>query len=324
MKRFTAIFLLASFHLSWIAHLGVASATTFPVKPITLLIPFPPGGGTDTHLRALSLLASQHLGQPIVIETKSGASGSVALTYLARNVKPDGYTISVVVPTSFRLPLIQKMNYEPIKDLTYISRLSGYAYVVAVKADSPWLTWRDLVNFARANPGKLTYGNAGEHSTTHLMMEQIAVAEKISWTAVPFKGDGDQILSLLGGQIDIGSPSMGVAPHVEGGKLRLLAIWTKDRASRFPNVPTLQEQGTNMVAEVPYGLVGPAGMDPAVVNAISEAFRKASAEESNKAMLRQLGQVDLYMSPAEFSDWARKSYASEQELIQRINNRNPK
>lgn len=321
MKRLLAILLVAALHLGWITHAGIAAAAPYPTKPITLLMPFPPGGGTDTHLRSLSLLASQHLGQPIVIETKSGASGSVALTYLARNAQPDGYTLSVVVPTSFRLPLLQKMNYEPLKDLTFISRLSGYAYVIAVKADSPWRTWRDLINYTRANPGKLTYGNAGENSTTHLVMEKIAAAEKISWTAVPFKGDGDQILSLLGGQIDVGTPSMGVAPHVEGGKVRLLAIWTKDRASRFPAVPTLQEQGTDMVAEVPYGLVGPAGMDPAVVTAISEAFRKASAEESNKAMLRQLGQVDLYMSPAEFTEWARKSYASERDLIQKLTGR---
>jgi tripartite-type tricarboxylate transporter receptor subunit TctC len=318
MKKTFTFLLLAAAQLGWVGTVGTAAASTFPTKPITLLMPFPPGGGTDTHLRALSLRAGQLLGQPIVIETKSGASGSVALTYLARTSQPDGYTLSVVVPTSFRLPLIQKMNYEPMKDLTYVSRLSGYAYVIAVRADSPWRTWRDLVNYARANPGKLNYGNAGENSTTHLVMEQIAAAEKISWTAVPFKGDGDQILSLLGGQIDIGSPSMGVAPHVEGGKLRLLAIWTKDRAARFPDVPTLQEQGTNMVAEVPYGLVGPAGMDPAVVNTIAEAFRKASAEESNKAMLRQLGQVDLYMSPAEFTAWAQKSYASERELIQKL------
>lgn len=319
-KLFTAL-LLAALHIGWLGHAGIAAAAPYPTKPITLLMPFPPGGGTDTHLRSLSLRASQLLGQSIVIETKSGASGSVALTYLARNAQPDGYTLSVVVPTSFRLPLVQKMNYDPMKDLTFISRLSGYAYVIAVKADSPWRTWRDLVNYARANPGKLTYGNAGENSTTHLVMEQIAAAEKISWTAVPFKGDGDQILSLLGGQIDMGSPSMGVAPHVEGGKLRLLAIWTKDRATRFPDVPTLQEQGTDMVAEVPYGLVGPAGMDPAVVNTIAEAFRKASAEEANKAMLRQLGQVDLYMSPAEFSAWAAKTYASERELIQKLNSK---
>jgi tripartite-type tricarboxylate transporter receptor subunit TctC len=258
------------------------------------------------------------LGQQIIIENKTGASGSVALTALAAS-HPDGYKLSVLVPTSLRLPLLQKMGYDPLKDFTYISRLSGYAYVVAVRADSPFKSWRDLVNYAKANPNKLSYGNAGLNSTTHLVMEQIAAAEGMKLTAIPYKGDGDQIQDLIGGQLDMGTPSMGIAPHVESGKARLLAIWTKERAPRFPDVPTLIEQGTNVAAEVPYGLVGPAGMPPAAVKILADAFRKASAEDANKETLRQLGQVDMYLGPDEYLAWAKANYAKERDLIQKVN-----
>jgi tripartite-type tricarboxylate transporter receptor subunit TctC len=294
---------------------GPAQAAAFPERPVTLIVPFPPGGGTDVHLRKLAHEAGKYLGQQIIIENKPGASGSVALAALVSNA-PDGYKLSVLVPTSLRLPLLQKMSYDPLNDFTYISMLSGYTYVIAVRADSPFKTWRELVDFAKAHPGKLNYGNAGINSTTHLVMEQIAALEGVKWNAIPYKGDGDQIQDLLGGQLDMGTPSMGVSPHVESGRVRLLAVWSKGRTERFPNVPNLVQQGTNIVPEIPYGLVGPAGMKPEVVKVLAEAFRKASAEEANKETLRQLGQLDMYLGPAEYLAWAKVNFERERELIQ--------
>lgn len=298
--------------------LPVARAARFPEYPVKLIVPFPPGGGTDVHLRKFAQLCEKHLGQPMIVENRTGASGAVALTALARNAMPDGYTISVLVPTSLRLPLLQKMQYDPLKDFTYISRLSGYTYVVAVRSDSPWKTWRDLMNYALANPGKLSMGNAGLNSSTHLGAVQIAALEKIEVNHIPYKGDGDQVQDLLGGHLDVGTPSMSIAPLVESGAVRLLAIWTADRSAHFPDVPTLREVGANIVLEVPYGLVGPAGMDSAVVQILTEAFHRTSAEPENLATLRRLDQLDLYLGPKDYADWARRTYFAEKALIERL------
>ena len=287
-------------------------AETYPTKPVRLIVPFPPGGATDQHLRTIANLASKYLKQPIIIENKSGASGSVALSGLKHD-KPDGYTLSVLVPTSLRLPHLMKMNYDPLKDFTYISMLSGYSYVLAVPAASPFNSWKDVVAYARAHPGKLTYGTAGTNSTMHLVMEETSRVEKIQLTPVPYKGDGDMIQDLSGNQISMGVPSMGVAPLVEAGRLRLLAIFTAERSSRFPDVPTMKQAGTDILAVVPYGIVGPAGMNKDIVNTLAEAFKKASADSENINMLEKLSQVNMYLGPDAYRNWAEKTYEKEAE-----------
>jgi len=314
MKNLIKIF-LASIGLIFAA---TAVADTFPSKPIRLIVPFPPGGGTDQHLRVIAKLASNYLKQPIIIENKAGASGSVALSGL-KNDKPDGYTISVLVPTSLRLPHLTKMSYDPLKDFTYISMLSGYTYVMAVPANSAFKSWQDVVKEARAKPGSVTYGTAGTNSTMHLVMEEASRLENIKLTPIPYKGDGDMVQDLAGGQVAMGVPSMGVAPLVEAGRVRLLAIFTADRSTRFPDVPTMKQAGTDIVAVVPYGLVGPAGMDPKVVNVLAEAFKKASVESENTAVLDRLSQLNMYLGPAQYRQWAEQTYAKEGELIRSLN-----
>lgn len=295
-----------------------AAADTFPTKPIRLIVPFPPGGGTDQHLRVIANLASKYLKQPIIIENKAGASGSVALSGL-KNDKPDGYTLSVLVPTSLRLPHLMKMSYDPLKDFTYISMLSGYSYVMAVPADSPFKSWQDIVKQARAKPGTVTYGTAGTNSTMHLVMEEASRLENIRLTPIPYKGDGDMVQDLAGGQIAMGVPSMGVAPLVEAGRVRLLAIFTAERSSRFPDVPTMKQAGTDILAVVPYGLVGPQGIDPNIVNILADAFKKASAESENKTVLDKLSQLNMYLGPAQYRQWAEETYAKEGEIIRSLN-----
>lgn len=294
-----------------------AHANSYPDRPITLVVPFPAGGGTDVHLRTFAMLASEKLGQTIVIENRPGASGSVALARL-KNLPSDGYHLSVLVPTSLRLPLLQEMSYDPLKDFTYISMLSGYTYVAAVPQDSSFNTWQDLIDYARENPNKLNYGMAGTNSTMHLVMEEVSDLENISLNPIPYKGDGDQIQDIAGGQLDFGVPSLGVAPMVEAGKIRLLAVFTPERSLRFPDVPTVKEAGTDIIADVPYGLVGPAGMSPEVVKVLGNAFRAVAADEKNQKVLRDLGQIDSFLGPDEYAEWARNSYTKEKELIERI------
>lgn len=293
---------------------GLAKAD-YPDRPITLVVPFPPGGSTDIHLRQIAKEAGEILGQTIITENRPGASGSVALTAV-KGDKPDGYTLTVLVPTSLRLPLLQDMAYDPIEDFTYISMLSSYTYVVAVPAESPFESWQDVLAYARDNPGKLNYGNAGTYASTHLVMEEIAKAEGVEWNAIPYKGDGDQVQDLSGNRLDLGTPSIGgVASMVDGGKVRLLALLSDKRINRYPDVPTLPEEGTDIFAFVPYGIVGPAGMDPKVVEVLAQTFKQVSQSEANKKLVSELGSEVVFSTPEEFKQWAIDSTDKEKQLI---------
>ena len=150
---------------------SVAFAQGFPEKPVTLIVGFPPGGATDTTLRAFADAASKTLGKRVLVENKPGASGTIAATYLANNVKPDGYTVAQISQPTFRLPHLQRTNFNPLNDFTYIIGITAYTFGVVVRSDSPWKTWQELIAYAKANPGKLTYATSGTGSTAHVAME---------------------------------------------------------------------------------------------------------------------------------------------------------
>src|SRR5690606_93547 len=137
------------------------AAENYPNRPITLIVPFPAGGGSDTHFRVLGDLVSKQLGQPVTIENRGGATGTLGPATMAATAKPDGYTISQMPVTVYRIPFIQKTAYNPTTDFTYVIQLTGYAFAVAVKADAPWKSWSDLIEYAKANPGKLSYSSSG-------------------------------------------------------------------------------------------------------------------------------------------------------------------
>src|SRR5438105_1171113 len=153
---------------------GAALAQGFPNRAITLICPWPAGGSTDTHLRKLAEIAARHLGQPIVVENKPGASGMLGPAGMAINARPDGYTLSQLTVAAFRQPFMQKVDWDPLRDFTYIIGVSGYTFGVVVKSDSPFRTLDDLIAYAKANPGKLSYGSTGTGTSPHLLMEQLA------------------------------------------------------------------------------------------------------------------------------------------------------
>src|SRR5205085_8140400 len=153
--------------------------------------------------RAIAENAAKHLGQPIIIDNKPGASGILGPSTMVANAKPDGYTISQIPITVFRLPYITKAAFDPTKDFSYIAHLTGYTFGVVVKADAPWKTFRELLDYAKANPGKLNYGTPGAGTSLHITMEQIAKQQGIKWTQVPFKGVAESMNALLGGHIDV-------------------------------------------------------------------------------------------------------------------------
>src|SRR5882672_3960692 len=176
---------------------GVAQAQQFPTRPVTLIVPWPAGGSTDIGMRALASATEKHLGQSIVIENKPGAGGTIGPANMAAGAKPDGYTVAQLPITVFRIPFIQKTSFDPTKDFTYVIHITGYTFGVVVKADAPWKTFNELLDYAKANPGKLNYGTPGAGTSLHVTMEQIAKQKGIKWTQVPFKGVAESMNALL-------------------------------------------------------------------------------------------------------------------------------
>jgi tripartite-type tricarboxylate transporter receptor subunit TctC len=165
-----------------------AQAQDFPTKPVTFIVPWPAGGSTDLAIRALADATQKHLGQPIVIDNKPGASGTLGPAQMAANAKPDGYTIAQIPITVFRLPFMTKVTFDPNKDFTYVAGLTAYTFGVVVKSDSQWKTFKDFVAYAKANPGKIKYGSPGTGTSLHIGMEQIAKRAGAKWTHLPHKG----------------------------------------------------------------------------------------------------------------------------------------
>jgi tripartite-type tricarboxylate transporter receptor subunit TctC len=296
----------------------ISQAQTFPSRPVTFIVPWPPGGSTDIVMRSLCVIAEKHLGQRIVIENKPGVSGTMGAQALA-GARPDGYTVSQMPITVFRLPAMMKTNFDPTTDFTWIIHLTGYTFGVVVRADSPFATFKDMVAYARANPGRLTYGSPGNGTSLHITMEQIAQHEGIQWVQVPFKGGAENIASLLGGHTMSLADSTGWAEQVNSGKARLLVTWGAQRTKRWPNVPTLKELGYPIVSTSPFGIAGPKGMDPAVVKVLHDAFKKALEDPEFQKTLEKFDQEAYYLNSADYAALAKKSIEEERVAVQRLN-----
>lgn len=312
--KLAAAFLLAAL----CAPLG-GQAQGFPERPVTLIVPWPAGGGTDIALRALAETTSKHLGQRVVVENRPGAGGTVGPAWMAKNAKPDGYVVSQIPITVFRMPHMTKADWDPLNDFTYVIHLTGYTFGVVVRADSPIKTWKDLIAFARANPGKLTYGTPGTGTTLHITMEEIAAREGVKFLHVPFKGNADATTALLGGHIIASADSTGWGELVDAGKLRMLVTWGAQRTKRWPNVPTLKELGYPIVSASPYGIAGPKGLDPRTVRVLHDAFRKGMEDPAFIRTLERLDQNEsFYMPPEEYSRFVRKLYEEEKANVERL------
>lgn len=286
-------------------------AAGFPVKPVTLIVPWPAGGPTDVALRALGEVAAKHLGQPIIIDNKAGASGTLGPATMAATAKPDGYTIAQLPITVFRVPLMQKVSWDPLKDFTYILHLTGYAFATLCKGDAPYRTWSDVVADAKKRPGEITYGTPGAATTLHLGMEQIAHHSGIKLRQVPFKGATEVAAALVGGHTDLAASGAGQPGLIASGQLRLLAFWTAERSKHYPDVPTLKELGMPFVFESPFGLAGPKGMDPAVVVKLHDAFKKALDDPAVISILDKFDMVARYKNSVDYAAYVRQLIAEE-------------
>jgi tripartite-type tricarboxylate transporter receptor subunit TctC len=297
---------------------GTAQAQSFPTRPITLLIGFPAGGTTDIAVRAIAEAASKALGQPVVVDNKAGGGGTVAISTMAATARPDGYTISIIPSNAFRLPHMQATTYDPLKDFSYIANLSGYTFGVTVKANAPYKTFNDLVEFARANPGKLVYGTPGAGTSLHIGMEQIAQKYGVKFTHVPFRGTAETNAAVLGGHIVAQVDASGWRPLVQSGDLRLLVVWTADRLKSFPDVPTLTETGFPLVVNSPFGIAGPKNMDPAVMKRLEDAFRKAMEDQGVRDTLARYDMVPDFREAQAYRAFAEASFETERTFVQQL------
>ncbi|MDB5618186.1 tripartite tricarboxylate transporter substrate binding protein [Tardiphaga sp.] len=297
---------------------GVAVAQDYPTKPVTLIVPWPAGGSTDISMRAIADAASKHLGQPIVIDNKGGGGGTVGPATMAAASKPDGYTISQIPITVFRLPLMQEVSWNPDKDFSYIIHLTGYTFGVTTSSESQFKSWKDVVEFAKANPGKVTYATPGTGTSLHVGMEQIAALAGIKMTQVPFKGGAETNAAVLGQHTMLQADSTGWRPLVDAGKLRLLMVWTAVRSPNFPDVPTLKEIGYPMVYDSPFGIAGPKGMDPKIVAKLHDAFKKAVEDPAVVATLAKYDMVPNYKNTEDYKKFVTEVTASERKVIDGI------
>jgi tripartite-type tricarboxylate transporter receptor subunit TctC len=296
---------------------GGSHADTFPTRPVRLIVPWPAGGSTDISLRILATGAARHLGQPVIVENRPGAAGTLGLTALLQ-AKPDGYTIAQLPMGIYRVPHMQKVSWDPVRDVQYILGISGYTYGLVVRSDSPWKTLKDYLDDAKKRPDEITYGTAGVGGTPHINTELLAASAGVKLRHVPFRGTADNLQAVLGGHVMSASEATGWGPYVDKGDLRLLATWGAERTKRWPNAPTLKELGYNLVSSAPYGIGGPKGMDPRITRILHDAFRKALDETEHLQALDRYDQPRIYMSTADYERFAQDSFVAEKQVVERL------
>jgi tripartite-type tricarboxylate transporter receptor subunit TctC len=290
----------------------------YPSRPITLTCPWPPGGSSDAVVRAIGESLGRQLGgATVVVENKPGAGGTLGATAMLQ-AKPDGYALTQLPLGIYRLPHMQSMPFHPVRDLTHIACLTGYTFGIACVPDAPYKTIREMVAWAKANPGKLAYGHTGIGTTPHLAFEEFADKAGFTTNHIPYKGSAEILQAILGGQIPVMSGTPEFAPHVQSGKLRLLATLGSKRTKTFPDVPTVKESGWDTISESPFGIGGPKGMDPVLVKTLEAALKKVNDDPKVLESYDKFFQPVIWMDSAEYSAYATRTFESERKTIERL------
>jgi tripartite-type tricarboxylate transporter receptor subunit TctC len=294
----------------------------FADRPITMVVPFPPGGVADTVARPVADAMSRDLKQPGIIENQPGAGGGIGMAH-APKAKPDGYTILMSLASLTVLPEADKIfgrtpSYQ-IDQLKPIARFTADPTVFVVRAEAPWKTLADFIADARANPGKFTYGSSGNYGTMHVPMEMFAGTAGIKLTHVPYTGAGPAIVGLLGGQVDaLATGPASIVQQIKAGKVRALAQWGTERLVALPEVPSLRETGNNVEYAQWSGLFVPAGTPDAEVQRLREAARAAANDERVKQVLLSAGSPVQYLDTPEFQKYVDADAAKMADVVKRI------
>ncbi len=291
-----------------------ALAADFPSKPITLIVGFAAGGQTDVQARAIAHAAGKELGQPIVVVNRPGMASTLGPAQMAETAAPDGYTLAVLAQPLTRIPHVNKVKFDPRKDFTPLLKVTSFNFGLVVKADSPFKTIHQLIDYARANPGKLSYGTSGVGGTPHIAVERLAKAEGVEFNMIPFPGATPIFQNIMGGHVDF-SAEAGFGPFVDDGRFRLLGLFSEKRLPKRPQWTTLTEEKIDMVAESWWGLGGPKGMDTKVAKVLHDAFKKALSDPELNRILDQNNQTVTYLSSADFQAAIEREYADEARFM---------
>lgn len=315
--KFPRIAFLTAAILAGGTAMAASPADNFPNRPISVQIGFTPGGSTDVPFRVLAENASKILGQTVIIENKPGAGG-VLPAQAMQSAKPDGYTLAQIPLPVFRMPYTTKISWDPVDDLTYVIGLAGYSFGLVVPADSPIKDMKGYLDYAKANPGQLTYGTPGIMTTLHLTMETLAMNAGVELSHVPYKGNSESLQAVVGKHVMSVADTPGWAPFVADGKLRLLSTWGKERSTQYPDVPTLEELGLGIVQTSPFGLAVPKGTDPAIVKKLHDAFKQAMDMPNYRESLAKFDMQPFYMSSEEYTRWAAETFQAEKVIIEKL------
>lgn len=317
MKRRT---LLVALPLAAPLATPVLAQGRYPNRPIRFLIPWPPGGSLDALHRQMFEIAGRDLGQNFVVENMPGARGTRAAFYLTQQARPDGYTLAHHHLSILRHPFLTRQpTWDPVTDFSYVMQLTGFVFGTAVRADSRWQSFDDLMNEAREKPGTLTYSTSGIATTNHLAMEDILTRRGGRMEHIPTRGSQEGVTMLLGRQIDVVADAQSWRPQVESGEFRLLSAWTPTRLGSAPNAPTLLELGFGMSVTSPYGIVGPKGMEPEVVSILHRSLKKALDDELCQAIVRRWEMPNEYLGPPEYLSFAQERVLYERDMVRRLN-----
>lgn len=299
-----------------------AGQEAYPSKPITMIVPFPPGGVADIAARPVAEAMGRYLKQPIVIENKAGAGGGIGMSQVAK-AKPDGYTVLMALSSVVVLPeadaILQRRPMFELSQLKPIARFTADPVVLVVQADSPWKDFRQFTAALREKPGGYSFGSSGNYGTMHVPVEQMKAATHTSMLHIPYTGAGPAVVALLGGQVDaVATGPSTVAGQIQAGKLRALAQWGEGRIPTLPEVPSLKELGVPVSYSQWTGVFVPASTPDAVVSRLREAAKFAASDPRAVQALQSAGTYVQYLDAPEFERFVAKDAEAMAKVVHRI------
>lgn len=294
-----------------------AAAEKFPSRPINLMIGYAAGGTTDIASRALAEAVEKVIGQPVVVINKPGAGTAVMMTDLKKQ-KPDGYTVGVMSSGAIISYFLQKVAYHPVTDFDSILQVSAFNYGIAVRADSPWKNIKELLAYAKANPGMVKYTGSGANSPAHLVMIQLGEAAGVNWTHIPFQSGAEAATNVMGGHCDVTCSPSEWKPGVDSGRLRLIASAMEERFKAYPNVPTLIEEGYNVKGYGYLAIVGPKGMPKDRVKILHDAFSKAMKDPAYQKTLDSILFPTIYKNSADCDKYTKELFDILGPLVEKV------
>lgn len=314
-------------HVTVVATLFVAlnalplhAQTSFPSRPIRLVVPFPPGGSTDVAARALGERLGRDLGQPVIIDNRPGAGTTVAAAYVA-NAPSDGHTLYITgtITHGSAAALYTKLNYDPVKSFAPVALVTQSPFVAVVNAASRFRTLADMIQAARAEPGQVSYASSGNGAAPHLSAEMVARSAGVKFLHVPYKGVGPAMTALLGNEVQFSIADVGAVPHIRSGKLRALVVLSALPSPLIPGVPGMAQAGFNDVdVSSNLGIMAPAGTPTDVVAKLNASINKALGEEDLRARLATLGQEPSPRTVEEFGRILARDVAKYRNIVKDV------